>query len=151
MVEPTPLKNMIVKLGIFFPRDRVENKKCLSCHQPDKIVIFIFIFPAFAKSLPSTSVGPSPPLGASSPPWGNRAAWNHQGRTPGNSVGYGSIENVSQTKRKNNKTEPSLGWFCYQVFNSLISQVSRNAWKSIQAPTSPLFQLVVCPAGQHLP
>ena len=34
VVEPTHLKNMLVKLD-HFPKDRGEHKKYLSCHQPD--------------------------------------------------------------------------------------------------------------------
>ena len=36
MVEPTPLKNMLVILD-HFPKDRDENNKYLSCHQPDEL------------------------------------------------------------------------------------------------------------------
>ena len=35
----TPLKNMLVKMGIF-PNFRGENQKCLSCHHPDLLLGF---------------------------------------------------------------------------------------------------------------
>ena len=37
MVEPTHLKNMLVKLD-HLPRDRGENQKCLSCHHLGGVV-----------------------------------------------------------------------------------------------------------------
>jgi len=36
VVEPTHLKNMLVILD-HFPKDWGENKKYLSCHQPDEL------------------------------------------------------------------------------------------------------------------
>ena len=46
VVEPTPLKNMLVKLD-HSPRVRVENKKSLSCHQVVFIRMFLCLGPLF--------------------------------------------------------------------------------------------------------
>jgi len=48
VIEPTPLKNMLVKLEIF-PRDRGENKKYLSCHHLDILGVLknFYSFPCF--------------------------------------------------------------------------------------------------------
>ena len=44
MVEPTPLKNIILSTWIIFPRDRDENKKYLSCHHLVIICVYVYFY-----------------------------------------------------------------------------------------------------------
>ena len=57
VVEPTPLKNMLVKLEIF-PRDRGEIKKSLSCHH----AVFLFLASKNNKKSKSRTFGQMIPI-----------------------------------------------------------------------------------------